>query len=131
VFLVVAVVVLPVGRAGPAAGGDQGAAWQHGLSALPGDRGEGAVQAGRAGGGQRDDLPGPPADGGGGDAVAAGQAGQPVVAVRLGQPRSSSRLSLARTFSLWRPVTSRPARWAAVMQATGPPTSATASSSDR
>jgi len=51
--------------------------------------------------------------------------------VRRSQPRSSSRLSLARTFSLWRPVTSRPARWAAITQVTGPPAAATASSSDR
>ena len=57
------------------------------------------------------------------------------VAVRRSQPRSSSRLSLARTFSAWRPVTSRPARWAACTQVTAPPvsaaTAATASSSDR
>ena len=48
------------------------------------------------------------------------------VAVRRSQPRSSSRLSLARTFSLWRPVTSMPARWAACAQAAGPPVSAAA-----
>ena len=56
-------------------------------------------------------------------------------AVRRSQPRSSSRLSLARMFSLWRPVTSMPARWAAITQVTGPPVSAaaaaTASTSDR
>ena len=45
-FLVLAVVVLAVGGAGPAAGGDQGAVQQHDFPALPGDRGEGAVQAG-------------------------------------------------------------------------------------
>ena len=56
-------------------------------------------------------------------------------AVRRSQLQSSSRLSFARTFSLWRPARSRPARAAACTQVTGPPTSAaaaaTASSSDR
>ena len=35
-------------------------------------------------------------------------------AVRRSQLRCSSRLSFARTFSAWRPVTSMPARWAAI-----------------
>jgi hypothetical protein len=42
-------------------------------------------QAGRAGGEQPDDLPGPAADGGGRDAVAAGQVSQPVVMAQRGQ----------------------------------------------
>src|ERR1700677_3815077 len=85
VFLVLAVVVAAVGGAGAAAGGDQGAVEQHGLPALPGDCGEGAVQAGCAGGEQRDDLPGPAVDGGRGDAVAAGDVRQPVVVAQRGQ----------------------------------------------
>ena len=56
-------------------------------------------------------------------------------AVRRSQPRSSSRLSLARTFPLCRPLTSSPARAAACMQVTAPPvcaaTAVTASASDR
>jgi len=70
-FLMLAVEIPPVRGAGPAAGGDQGAIEQHDLPALLRDLGEGAVQAGCAGGEQPDDFSGPAVDGGGGDAVAA------------------------------------------------------------
>src|SRR5512135_414983 len=85
VFLVLAVEILAVGRAGAAAGRDQGAVQQHRLSALLPYRGEGAVQAGRPGGEELDDLPGPPVDGGGRDAVAAGHVSQAVVVAQRGQ----------------------------------------------
>ena len=73
-----------------------------------------------------------------GRTLAAGAQGARVnfpAGVRRSQPRSSSRLSLARTFSTWRPARSIPARSAAFAQVTASPVSAaaaaTASSSDR